>query len=105
MAVPADVSVGSLVYIKDDLNKLRGRERYMVVAIDGSDCTLKKLLKSTLRNQNHKLKLSEVFPVSSNIGTCFLILPKLNKFKKPKLGIFKFGVPNQARRLSYDSMG
>ncbi len=67
LAMPADVSVGSLVYIKDDKSKLRGRERYMVVAKNGSDCTLKKLLKSTLRNQNHKLKTTEIFPVSSNI--------------------------------------
>ncbi len=67
LAVPADISVGSLVYIKDDKSKLRGRERYIVVAKDGTDCTLKKLLKSTLRNQNHKLKTTEIFPVSSNV--------------------------------------
>ena len=67
LAKPADISVGSLVYIKDDKSKLRGRERYIVVEKQGSDCTLKKLLKSTLRNQNYKLKTTEIYPVSSNI--------------------------------------
>ena len=67
LAAPANISVGSLVFIKDDKSKLRGRERYIVVAKDGPVCTLKKLLKSTLRNQNHTLKTTEVFPVNSNI--------------------------------------
>ena len=66
-ASTADVSVGSLVYIKDDLSKLKGRERYIVVKKEGLECTLKKLLKTDLRNKEYILKTTEVFPVVSNV--------------------------------------
>ena len=66
-AKTADVSVGSLVYIKDDLSKLKGRERYIVVKKEGIECTLKKLLKTNLRNKEYILKSTEVFPVVSNV--------------------------------------
>ena len=67
LAEPADISVGSLVFIKDDKSKLRARERDIVVNKDGMDCWVKKLLKNSMRDKMYKLKLTEVFPVSSNI--------------------------------------
>ncbi len=66
-ATVADVSVGSLVYIKDDLSKLKGRDRYIVVKKEGSEYTLKKLLKSNVRNKEYILKSTEIFPVVSNV--------------------------------------
>ncbi len=66
-ASATDVCVGSLVYIKDDLSKLKGRERFIVVKKEGSEYTLKKLLKNNLRNKEYILKSTEVFPVVSNI--------------------------------------
>ena len=66
LAMPAAVSVGSLVFIKNDGGKTRARERYLVVRIVGSNCILKKLLGSTLRNKEYNLKLTEVYPVLPN---------------------------------------
>ena len=67
LAEPAHVAVGSLVFIKDDASKLKARDRYLVVEKEGSWCTLKKLLKSNLRDKTYKLKTTEVYPVSSNV--------------------------------------
>ena len=64
IAQSADVVPGSLVYIKHDRNKNRGRERYIVVDINGSTCTLRKLLKSQIRSQDYTLKLTEVMLVT-----------------------------------------
>ena len=66
LAMPASVSVGSLVYIKTDGSKTRARERYLVVRIVGNNCILKKLLSSSLRNKEYTLKLTEVYPVLPN---------------------------------------
>ena len=66
-ATSTDVSVGSLVYIKDDSSKLKARDRYIVVRKDGSEYTLKKLLKSNIRGKEYLLKSTEVYPVVSNI--------------------------------------
>ena len=57
LAEVADISVGSLVFIKDDCSKNRARERYIVVDIQGSECYVKKLLKSSIRDQKYRLKL------------------------------------------------
>ena len=67
LAQPADISVGSLVYIKDDHSKLKARDRYIVVKLDGINCSVKKLLKNNIRDKEYQLKSTEVFPVNSNI--------------------------------------
>ena len=67
LAEAADVSVGSLVYIKDDSSKLKARDRYIVVKLEGNRCHVKKLLKSSLRDRSYDMKLTEVFPVSTNV--------------------------------------
>ena len=74
LAQPAYVSVGSMVYIKDDSSKLKARDRYIVVKVTDDECFLKKLVKSTIRNKEYKLKLTEVYPVTSNVlnNECYL---------------------------------
>ena len=64
---PADVSVGSLVYIKQEKSKLKARDRYMITKMEGEFCVLKKLLKSKLRDKEYRLKTTEIYPVSSNV--------------------------------------
>lgn len=66
LAMPAKVSVGSLVYVKNDGGKTRARDRYLVVRICGNDCILKKL-GSKFRNKEYSLKLTEVYPVTPNV--------------------------------------
>ena len=66
IAPSTKVVPGSLVYIKSDSNKNRGRERYVVVKVNGSRCTLKKMLKTQLRAQEYELKLNEIMLVTPN---------------------------------------
>ena len=66
-ALPANVSLGALVYLKDDGDKTRARERYIVTSIDGeNECTVQKITKA-IRNIQYKVKLSEVYPVTPTI--------------------------------------
>ena len=67
LASSLDVDIGSLVYIKDDLSKLQGRDRYIVVRKEGSQYVLKKLLKNNVRSKEYSLKSTEIFPVVSNV--------------------------------------
>ena len=63
-AQEANISKGSLVYIKSEGDKTRARDRYLVVDVKEDSCVLQKLLKSTLRAKQFQLKLTEVYPVS-----------------------------------------
>ena len=66
-AVPCKVVQGSLVYIKDEGDKTKPRERYIVTEIEGDSCVIQKLAKS-LRNVKYSLKLTEIFPVTSTVN-------------------------------------
>ena len=66
VAQAAEVVPGSLVYIKSDHSKNRGRERYIVVDVQGNNCILKKLLKSKIMAKEYILKLTEVMLVTPN---------------------------------------
>ena len=66
-AADAEVVPGSLVYIKNDGDKTKARERYLVVKVIGDSCTLHKISKSQFRSKPYELKLSEVYPVLSDL--------------------------------------
>ena len=66
-AKAADIYPGSLVFIKEDGDKTRGRERYLVVKVAGNMCTLMKLNKSKLQKKEYLLKVTEVFPVQPTV--------------------------------------
>ena len=66
VAQPANVVPGSLVYIKKDGDKTRGRDRYIMVSVSGNDCVLKKLLKFQIMQKEHHLKLTEIMLVTPN---------------------------------------
>ena len=68
-AQAADICCGSLVYLKDDGNKNKSRERYIVTKILGDSCTLQKITKSQLRSKPYELKLTEIYPVVSELPT------------------------------------
>ena len=70
-AKAADVHPGSLVYIKEDGDKTRSRERYLVTKVDGNMCTLLKLNKSKLQKKEYALKVTEVFPVKPTIDVSY----------------------------------
>ena len=59
-AQEAPVWPGALVFIKQDLNKLRTRETYIVVKMeDDHSCFIKKL-ENQCRSKNYKVKLTEI---------------------------------------------
>ena len=62
-AKEANVIQGSLVYIKCEGDKTRGRQRYIVTEVSDGCCTVQKFLKSQLRSKKLQLKLTEVYPV------------------------------------------
>jgi len=66
-AVACNTMVGSLVYLKDDGNKEKSRERYLIVGIEDNFYIIQKLNRS-LRNVKYKVKSTEVFPVTPTIN-------------------------------------
>ena len=64
-ATPADVQLGPLVYIKKEGDKRKPRDRYIVTDISDNFCTVQKFINNQLRSKPYKVKLTEIFPVSS----------------------------------------
>ena len=62
-ATEANITVGSLVYIKSEGDKTRARDRYLVVSVNEGCCDVRKFVKSQLRAKRYQLKLTEVYPV------------------------------------------
>ena len=66
-AKPAFVHPGSLVYVKSEGDKTGPRQRYIVTAVDGEFCFIKKFVNHQLHSRSYKVKLTEIFPVNSDI--------------------------------------
>ena len=66
-AVACNTMVGSLVYLKEDGNKEKSRERHLIVGIEDDYYITQKLTRS-LRNVKYKVKPTEVFPVTPTIN-------------------------------------
>lgn len=63
------IQVGDLVYLYSEKQKLRARDRYLVVSVDGDWCFIKKFVGSQLRATSYKVKCSECYRVESEIKT------------------------------------
>ena len=57
------LTVGDLVYLYVDRDKTRARSRYLIVAIDGDWCFVKKFIGNQLRSSSYKVKTSECYRV------------------------------------------
>ena len=66
IAKSSPVCLGSIVFIKDDGDKTRARDKYLIVDVNGEQCTAQKLLKSSLSSRKYCLKRSEIYPISSD---------------------------------------
>jgi hypothetical protein len=62
--VPANVSVGDLIYIKGDGSKHVARDKYIVTNTDRDHLFARKLVGSQFRAKSYELKYTEVYPVS-----------------------------------------
>merc|ERR1712066_393000 len=65
----AEVSVGSIVYMYDEGSKLKARPRYVVLAIDGEWCTLRRFADKQLGRITYSVKLSQCYLVPEEIYT------------------------------------
>ena len=63
----AGVKQGSLVYIKSDVNKVCRSDRYIITAMDNKFCTLQKFINTQLRSPQYRLKLTEIYPLNSDL--------------------------------------
>ena len=66
-AEKALVQKGSLVYIKSEKDKHKARDRFIVTDVTEDSCTVQKFIKSQFRAKKYQLKLSEVYPVHSEL--------------------------------------
>ena len=57
------INVGDLVYLYNDRDKHRARDRYLVVSIDNNWCNIRKFVGNTLRKLSYKVKCSECYKV------------------------------------------
>ena len=59
-----DISIGDLVYLFNDKNKHKGRDRYLVVSCDGQWCNIWKFVGNQLRSNSYCVKRSECYKVA-----------------------------------------
>lgn len=62
-AIRAPISVGTLVFIKAEGSKLKGRERYIVMQISDRMAVLQKLNGSIFSSRRYEVPLTEIYPV------------------------------------------
>ena len=64
----AAVSVGDLVFLKGDRDKLKAREKYLVVGVrEDLSCTLRKFSTSQFRSKPYVVPMSECYPVPPTV--------------------------------------
>ena len=61
-----EISVGDLVYLYADKNKLNARPRYLVVDVQGHWCYLRKFVGRQLRQNAYKVHRDDVFKVQAD---------------------------------------
>ena len=61
-----DIRVGELVYLYNDRNKTRARDRYIVVVIEDEWCHIRKFVGSQLRSTTYKVKRSDCYVVPAH---------------------------------------
>ena len=61
------IVVGDIVYVSSDKDKTRARSRYLVTAVDGIWCNIRKFTSTQLRSASYKVKLSDCIKVRSEI--------------------------------------
>lgn len=60
------LSVGSLVYMRSERDKTQARCKYIIANIEGEWCKISKFVKSQIRAKQYKVKLSEIYSISTN---------------------------------------
>ena len=66
---PAAVCVGDLVYLAQDRDKGRPRDRYMVTSVSGGKCVVRKFTGSQLRSKTYQIRPDECYRVPCEVPT------------------------------------
>ena len=62
------ISVGNLVYLFSVGNKTRARDRYLVVEVSDSFCSIRKFVRSQLRSTSYRMKTSDCCKVPYEVS-------------------------------------
>ena len=65
---PVSLAPGDLVYHAGDRDKTHARPRYLVTAVDGEWCSVRKFACSQLRSKQYSFRLSECYRVPSSVS-------------------------------------
>ena len=66
---PAAVRVGDLVYLAQDRDKGRPRDRYIVTSVSGDKCFVRKFTGSQLRSKTYQIRPDECYRVPCEVPT------------------------------------
>lgn len=61
--VTSEISPGDLVYLKQERDKCKARDKYMVVSVLDQQCKLRKFIRSQFRAKIYDVKLTDCYPV------------------------------------------
>ena len=66
-SLPPDnrIDIGDIVYLYRDNNKHKARDRYLVTAVEGTWCNIRKFVGHQLRKSAYRVKKSELYKASS----------------------------------------
>ena len=64
---PDTVRVGDLVYLAQDRDKTRPRDRYMVTSISNGRCSVHKFTGSQLRSKTYQIRLNECYRIPCEV--------------------------------------
>ena len=64
-----DIHVGDLVYLRADRSKMHSRPRYLVCAVEGGWCNIRKFVGSQLRSTSYRVRQSDCLKVPSEVPT------------------------------------
>ena len=67
MPITPQIDVGDLVYLHNDRNKSRARNRYLVVSVEQLWCNIRKFVGSQLRSTSYRVKLSDCYKVPNQL--------------------------------------
>ena len=62
-----NITVGDLVYLFSDRNKTRAGDRYLITAVSGSFCNIRKFVGSQLRSTSYHVKTTDCYRVPSEV--------------------------------------
>jgi hypothetical protein len=63
---PHTITQGDLVYLLQDRDKRRARDKYLVTGVNDDHCTIRKFTRQQFRSRSYKVPLHDCYPVLSN---------------------------------------